>query len=128
VESTKPVRDVLTAEQRDNIAKLKYRVIEPVKTEKVIKSFTAEITAYCKCSKCCTKSDGIGASGHKMQVGQVAASRSLKFGTRLKIAGKIYTVTDRLAKRYDSRVDIYCNSHEEALKLGIKTERVEVLE
>ncbi len=30
VESTKPVRDVLTAEQRDNIAKLKYRVVEPV--------------------------------------------------------------------------------------------------
>jgi 3D (Asp-Asp-Asp) domain-containing protein len=32
-----------------------------------------------------------------------------------------YIVQDRLAKRYDSRFDIYFNKHSDAKKFGIRT-------
>jgi 3D (Asp-Asp-Asp) domain-containing protein len=42
-------------------------------------------------------------------------------GSTVHVNGKTYTVQDRLAKRYDSRFDIYFESHEKAKQFGIKT-------
>lgn len=87
------------------------------------------ITAYCPCYKCCPKSSkGLNASGKKPLSGSsVAGPRSLRLGTKVIIAGHTYTVDDRLAKRYDSRFDIYFNTHREALQFGIKTQQVTVI-
>ena len=81
------------------------------------------VTAYCACQICCGKhATGLTADGHVPRQGiTVAASRSLPFGTRLVINGHTYTVQDRLALAYDSRVDIYFKRHRDAKKFGQQT-------
>lgn len=74
------------------------------------------ITFYCSCSKCCGKSDGITASGAKVRANHTVAA-SLPFGTRLMIDGQEYVVEDRGVS--DMCVDIYVDSHEEALQRGL---------
>lgn len=82
------------------------------------------VTAYCKCKTCCGKWAKYGntASGVKPKQGvTIAATRSIPFGTKVQIAGVgLRTVQDRLAYRYDDRIDLYFDSHMEALKFGIK--------
>ena len=87
------------------------------------------ITAYCSCTLCCgPKATGVTASGHRPTAQHtVAASRQYPFGTILIINGVRYTVEDRLARRYDSRVDIFMPTHRAALKYGIHTNQVEVI-
>ena len=81
---------------------------------------TAVITAYCCCAKC-TKGTGKTANGKIPTQGiTIAASRSLPFGTKVVTSYGVYEVQDRLAKRYDSRFDIYFDSHEKAKQFGIK--------
>jgi len=88
----------------------------------------ATITAYCACTKC-TKGTGITANGNKPKEGiTIAASRSLPMGTIVTTGGHSYIVQDRLAKRYDSRFDIYFDSHEKAKHFGIKrNQKVKVI-
>ena len=88
------------------------------------------VTAYCACTKCCGVMGGTGitASGRRAQQGAtVAASRRIPFGTRLRIEGVgIRVVQDRLAARYDDRVDIYFERHEDAMKFGKKKLNVRI--
>lgn len=81
---------------------------------------TLIVTAYCACKLCCgPHAAGITASGVRpVQGTTIAASRSIPFGTRLSVGGQVFTVQDRLAKRYDSRVDIFMWSHAEAKAFG----------
>lgn len=80
------------------------------------------VTAYCACKLCCgTQATGLGADGHRPTQGvTVAASRAIRLGTHVRISGMTndFIVQDRLAKRFDARVDIYFASHQEALKFG----------
>lgn len=87
------------------------------------------VTAYCACHICCgSKASGITASGLKPVEGiTVAASRSLPFGTRIIIDGHTYKVQDRLAKRYDNRIDIYMVSHRSALSFGKQIKQVTII-
>lgn len=89
------------------------------------------VTAYCACTLCCGKhATGKTASGIKPTQGiTVAASRQLPFGTRLFIDGVGWrTVQDRLAKRYDNRVDVYFASHAQAKQFGISQRKVVISE
>ena len=80
-----------------------------------------KVTAYCSCSKCCGKQTGITASGTKATAGRtIAASGQFAFGTKLIINGKEYTVEDRGGAIQGNRIDIYMNSHAEALAGGVK--------
>jgi len=83
----------------------------------------ATITAYCACKTCCgPNAKGICANNKPpIQGVTVAGPRVLPLGTTAIIAGHSYTVQDRLAKRYDSRFDIYFAKHSDAKKFGIKT-------
>ena len=75
-----------------------------------------KITAYCPCSKCCGKSTGVTASGTRATAGRtVAASSKFAFGTKLNINGHIYTVEDRGGAISGNKIDIFVNSHSEAL-------------
>lgn len=86
---------------------------------------TYTLTAYCACVKCCGKTDGITASGKKAVSGHtVAAPSSFPFGTKLEINGKIYTVEDRGGAIQGKRLDIYFDSHQEALNFGRRTATV----
>ena len=80
-----------------------------------------KVTAYCSCSKCCGKSNGRTASGTQATAGRtVAASSKFAFGTKLNIGGHIYTVEDRGGAINGNRIDIYVNSHAEALQWGVR--------
>lgn len=90
---------------------------------------TAIITGYCACKTCCgPNAKGITANGNKpTQSVTVAASRRIPFGSTAIINGNAYVVQDRLAKRYDSRFDIYFAKHSDAKKFGIKTNQITVI-
>ena len=82
---------------------------------------TYKITAYCPCSKCCGKTNGRTASGTTATAGRtVAASSQFAFGTKLNIGGHIYTVEDRGGAISGNKIDIFVNSHVEALQWGVR--------
>jgi len=85
-----------------------------------------EITAYCPCEKCCGKSDGITATGTKATQGRtIAADPSvLPYGTKVIINGHEYTVEDCGGAINGNRVDLFFDSHEDALQWG--RQRLEV--
>ena len=88
-----------------------------------------KITAYCPCMKCCGKTNGITAMGTKATANHtVAPSSQFAFGTKLKINGIVYTVEDRGGAIYGNRIDIYMNSHAEALAWGVRYLDVEVVQ
>ena len=87
------------------------------------------ITAYCPCAKCCGKATGRTASGTKATAGRtIAASSQFAFGTKLSINGKTYVVEDRGGAIKGNRIDIFVNTHSEALKWGVKYLPVKVIE
>ncbi len=89
---------------------------------------TYKITAYCPCSKCCGKSTGRTASGTKATAGRtVAASSKFAFGTKLNIGGHIYTVEDRGGAINGNKIDIFVNTHSEALQWGVRYMTVSVV-
>ena len=80
-----------------------------------------KITAYCPCSKCCGKTTGRTASGTRATAGRtVAASAQFAFGTKLNIGGHVYTVEDRGGAINGNKIDIFVNSHAEALQWGVR--------
>ena len=80
-----------------------------------------KITAYCPCSKCCGKTTGRTASGTQATAGRtVAASGKFAFGTKLNIGGHVYTVEDRGGAINGNKIDIFVNSHAEALQWGVR--------
>lgn len=80
-----------------------------------------KITAYCSCAKCCGKSTGRTAMGTRATAGRtVAASSQFAFGTKLNINGHTYTVEDRGGAIKGNKIDIYVNSHAEALAWGVR--------
>ena len=87
-----------------------------------------KVTAYCSCAKCCGKTNGITASGKKATANHtVAAPASFAIGTKLLINGKEYTVEDRGGAITGNKIDVYMNSHAEALAWGVKYLTVQVV-
>ena len=87
-----------------------------------------KITAYCPCAKCCGKTNGRTASGTKATAGRtVAASSKFAFGTKLNIGGHVYTVEDRGGAINGNKIDIFVNSHAEALAWGVRYLNVNVV-
>lgn len=97
------------------------RVTEYTETDELFGYFT--ITYYCACTKCCgPNAKGITASGTHVQAGRtIAASSKYPFGTQMKIFDHIYTVEDRGGAINGNKIDIYVDSHSEALRLGRQT-------
>lgn len=90
-------------------------------SEKTAATKVYKVTAYCSCSKCCGKSNGLTAMGTKATAGRtVAASSQFAFGTQLNINGHTYTVEDRGGSVSGNKIDIYVNSHAEALAWGVR--------
>ena len=88
-----------------------------------------KVTAYCSCAKCCGKTNGITAAETKATAGRtIAASSKFALGTKLNINGHTYTVEDRGGAIKGNKIDIYVNSHAEALAWGVKYLPVQVAE
>lgn len=87
-----------------------------------------KVTAYCSCAKCCGKTNGVTASGRMATANHtVAAPSSFAFGTNIVINGQTYVVEDRGGAIQGNRIDVYMNSHAEALAWGVRYLDVEVL-
>lgn len=85
------------------------------------------VTAYCPCDYCCGDwADGITANGHVIKQGDrfVAADRRYSFGTKLLIPGynssQIVKVFDRGGAIKNNRLDVFFNTHQEALEWGVQ--------
>lgn len=87
------------------------------------------ITAYCPCVKCCGKTDGITASGVKAIEGiTIATDKSIPFGTKIYIDGVgERIVQDRGGAIKGNRIDLYFDSHQEALNFGRQTKKVTII-
>ena len=87
-----------------------------------------KVTAYCPCAKCCGKQTGITASGTRATAGRtIAASGQFSFGTKLLINGNVYTVEDRGGAIKGNKIDVYMDSHAQALAWGVKYLPVQVV-
>ena len=88
------------------------------------------ITHYCACSRCCGKSDGVTATGTQATEGRTIAvdPEVIPYGTKVLIDGHEYIAEDCGGAIKGNRIDIYCDSHEEALSRGRITREVWVSE
>ena len=97
-------------------------------TEREYIEVTATLTAYCPCVKCCGKSDGITASGTQATAGRTVAvdTRLIPYGTEISIDGKTYVAEDCGGKVKGYTIDVFFDSHEEALNFGRQTKTVKI--
>lgn len=78
------------------------------------------LTAYCPCSKCCGGwSGGLTSSGVIPEAGVTVGCNSISAGTNILINGHLYIVQDTGNMSSDT-IDIYMNSHDEALQFGVQ--------
>ncbi len=84
------------------------------------------LTAYCWCAKCNGSAGQPTASGVNPTSGHTVAMGGVDFGTKLLINGTVYTVEDR-GTPY-GHVDIFMDSHEEALQFGLQYADVYLVE
>ena len=115
-----PSPDVIKQNTKEEAPKKEEQKEESKEEEKQGSSGTYlghfKLTAYCACSKCCGKSDGITASGTKATQGRTVAMGGVPLGTKISINGKTYVVEDR--GTVYGHVDIFFNSHSAALQFG----------
>ena len=89
-----------------------------------------EITHYCKCTRCCGKNDGITATGTQATAGRTIAvdPKVIPLGTAVIIDGHPYIAEDTGGAIKGNKIDIFCESHEEAINRGRITREVWVKE
>jgi 3D (Asp-Asp-Asp) domain-containing protein len=97
---------------------------EPAEKWRIVRM---KVTGYCPCPKCCGHySDGITASGHKIQPGDtfVASDKRYSFGTEMIIEGyndgKPVKVLDRGGAIKGNKLDAFFHTHQQALEWGVR--------
>lgn len=100
--------------------------------EKVVKKLTVTITGYSSTPDQTDDSPFITASNEYVRDG-IVANNMLPFGTKIRIPAlygdKIFVVEDRMNKRMgNQRFDIWFPEHDLAIKFGVKTAEIEILE
>ena len=81
------------------------------------------VTAYCPCEKCCgAHANGYTATGEKAIQGVTIAADPdvLPMGTKIELDGHTYTVQDTGGAIAGYRLDLYFDSHEDALQWGVR--------
>ena len=84
---------------------------------------TFTVTAYCPCEKCCgAYANGYTATGEKATQGVTVAADPdvLPMGTEIQIDGHTYTVQDTGGAIVGNRLDLYFDSHDDALQWGVR--------
>ena len=104
-------------------------IVEPAPKQETVQMETIA-TAYCGCVRCCGKSDCITATGTRATEGRTIAAdpRVIPYGTHVLINGHEYIVEDCGGAINGNRIDIYFESHEDALQFGVQTVTVEILQ
>jgi 3D (Asp-Asp-Asp) domain-containing protein len=85
-----------------------------------------DITHYCKCTSCCGKSNGITATGTQAEAGRTIAvdPSVIPLGTEVIIDGQAYIAEDTGGAIKGNRIDIFCDSHQEAINRGKITREI----
>ena len=126
----------------DNVKLLVEQIVEPVPEWKYTSLGEYRLTAYCSCEKCCDEwaiNRPVDENGKpivytadmsiaKQGVTIAADTNVLPFGTVVLIDGHEYTVQDRGGAIKGNRIDVYFESHEEALQFGVQYKEVFVKE
>ena len=119
---------------------LKQELKQEVKQEEWKSLGEFKITAYCSCKKCCGvwaknrpldengKEIVYTASGERAEAGKTIAvdTSVIPFGTEVRIGDTVYTAQDTGSAVKGNVIDIYFDSHEDAVKHGAKYLEVEV--
>jgi 3D (Asp-Asp-Asp) domain-containing protein len=102
------------------------------------RTYEANVSAYCLCEKCCGQWANVyprrTASGHIIKPGDkfVAAPKNFKFKTLLIVPGynngNPVPVLDRGGAIKDNKLDLFFDTHTEALKWGRKKIIVKIIE
>ena len=121
VTSNKVVSSV--SQLKGSVVSIPPKVSNPPEVYKISNISYKDITAYCSCRVCCGKWHAFKktANGKTPRANHtIAASRSIPFGSLVVIEGLkgTYVVEDRLATKYDHRIDVYFESHQAALEFG----------
>lgn len=99
-----------------------------------------KVTAYCSCVRCCSiwaknrpldengKEIVYTASGEAAEAGKTIAvdTSVIPFGTEVRIGDTVYTAQDTGSAVKGNVIDIYFDSHEDAVRHGVKRLEVEV--
>lgn len=89
-----------------------------------------KLTAYCPCSSCCGQwADGITSTGVTAQADRTIAvdPKVIPYGTEVVINGNTYVAEDCGGSIKGNRIDIYFNTHSEALAFGIQYANVYII-
>jgi len=78
----------------------------------------------------CTTATGFNVCKHGKE--DTIAANFLKFGTKVKIpdlfGDRVFVVRDRMNAKHPNRVDIWMKDYSSAIKFGVKTAKIQVLE
>jgi 3D (Asp-Asp-Asp) domain-containing protein len=125
VEQLTPVKNVIVNENE------KLQPIEPLEPDSVNEVYLGQfkISAYCHCSQCCGKSDGVTATGTMVQANRTIAvdPRIIPLGSKVLIDGQIYIAEDTGGAIKGNRIDMYFSTHQEALNFGIRYKDVNLI-
>lgn len=89
-----------------------------------------QTTAYCNCSQCCPGGHKLTYSGTVPTANHTISADINRFpiGTQLMIGDTIYTVEDIGTNVVDNKLDIFFDTHQQALNYGLKTVDVYAVE
>lgn len=82
-----------------------------------------KVYAYCPCNYCCGNTLGITATGTKATANHTVAvdPKVVPLGSKIIINGRTYVAEDTGGGIKGNKIDMFFNSHQEALQWGIKT-------
>lgn len=122
-ETVETTSEVITTPVETTLEEPTTKPVTTTATTTEVKSTTTfKVTAYCACVKCCGKSDGITASGTKATQGRTIAvdPRYYPYGTEIILNGKTYIAEDCGGAIKGNRIDLYFDSHQDALEWGVR--------
>jgi len=114
-------------ERTENIEPVPVQEVKEV--QKYSEVFSAKVTGYNTVPGQTDSTPCIAASGDNIcgRDDVVACPRRIALGTKVEIEGKVYVCLDRLAKKYDYRIDISCDKDMKCPFKVTGTKQVKVL-
>ncbi|MCR5236906.1 MAG: 3D domain-containing protein [Lachnospiraceae bacterium] len=87
---------------------------------------TFTLTAYDACIKCCGKTGGITSTNTHAKSGRTIAvdPSVIPYGSKVMINGNVYIAEDTGSAIKGNKIDIYMDTHEQAVKFGRQTAQV----
>lgn len=122
------IEELAAQKQADELTKVE-------NAPKVIRTSVHPMTAYNSepgqtDNSPCITANGFNVCEHGIE--DTIAANFLKFGTKVMIpelfGDRVFIVRDRMNKRYTDRVDIWMKDYDDAIKFGLRTATIQVIE